>query len=245
LARRLGDGTRLARAAFGLGTEFTTGSVDDLEVSLLEETLAVLGESDSTLRARMLARLAKALQSSPHSEQRTQLGQAAVAMARRLGDPATLAAVLYEHHMATWGRRTWRNGRHHEAHEQVERLAADDFASLPRNHLYLYHLAAMAIACHALDDEPRAARLYPLLQPYADRNVLVARLPLGTLGSASHYLGCWPRPCDAGTTRSPTFRSPWPPTTACVPPPLLERSRLYHVRLLHSKSSDPTGDTPQ
>jgi hypothetical protein len=69
-------------------------------------------------------------------------------------------------------------GRQREAREQVD-----------RNHLYLYYLAAMAIVCHALDDEPRAARLYPLLQPYADRNILVARLPLGTLGSASHYLG--------------------------------------------------------
>ena len=47
----------------------------------------------------------------------------------------------------------------------------------------------LAIACSALGDQPRAARLYELLLPYADRNVLMARLPLGTLGSASHYLG--------------------------------------------------------
>ena len=45
------------------------------------------------------------------------------------------------------------------------------------------------MACSALGDQPRAARLYELLLPYADHNVLVARLPLGTLGSASHYLG--------------------------------------------------------
>jgi hypothetical protein len=61
------------------------------------------GEPDSTLRARVLARLAKTLQSSPDADRRAQLGRAAVAMARRLGDPATLSAVLYEHHMATWG----------------------------------------------------------------------------------------------------------------------------------------------
>jgi tetratricopeptide (TPR) repeat protein len=103
LARRLGDGARLARAAFGLGREFTAGTVDELEVGLLEETLAVLGSADSALRARVLARLAKALASSPDPDRRAQLSRTAVAMARRLGDPATLAAVLYDHHMATWG----------------------------------------------------------------------------------------------------------------------------------------------
>jgi class 3 adenylate cyclase/tetratricopeptide (TPR) repeat protein len=103
LARRMGHGEQLARAAFGLGREFTAGSVDELEVGLLEETLSVLGEADSALRARVLARLAKALQSSPGADRRSRLSQAAVAMARRLGDPPTLAAVLYEHHMATWG----------------------------------------------------------------------------------------------------------------------------------------------
>jgi tetratricopeptide (TPR) repeat protein len=338
LARRTGDGSQLARAAFGLGREFTAGSVDDLEIGLLEEALTVLGEADSALRARVLARLAKALQSAPQPERRAQLSLTAVAMARRLDDPATLAEVLYEHHMATWepdnlkerlavatevvrlaeesgegvtalrgrgfllanqleqgdrpaleagleryeraaralgqlhfawhvplfragqellhgrldeaerlmgealalGQRAhdpvvgiyhtivlvglrweqgrlpeleatlrrfvdrfpanlgWRAtlavllceaGRQDEGREDVERLAADDFAGLPRNHLYLYHLAVLAIACHALGDQRRASRLYELLLPYGDRNVLVARLPLGTLGSVSQHLG--------------------------------------------------------
>jgi len=70
-----------------------------------------------------------------------------------------------------------------------ERLAADDFAGLPRNHLFLYHVAALAIVAHALDDPTRAATLYELLAPYADHNVLVARLPLGTLGSSRQFLG--------------------------------------------------------
>jgi tetratricopeptide (TPR) repeat protein len=103
LARRLGDGRQLAQAAFGLGKEFTAGSVDQLEIDLLEETLTVLGETDSALRARVLARLARALQSAPRPDRRSQLSQTAVAMARRMDVPATLAAVLYERHMATWG----------------------------------------------------------------------------------------------------------------------------------------------
>jgi class 3 adenylate cyclase/tetratricopeptide (TPR) repeat protein len=338
LARRTGDGEQLARAAFGLGVEFTAGTVDELEVRLLEEALAVLGETDSILRARVLGRLAKALQSAPDPRRRAGLSEAAVAMARRIGDPVSLAAVLYDRHMATWapgnlpersaisaevvrlaessgdgvtalrgrgflmanllelgdmaalgreldtyrraaqelgqphfrwhvplfeagqavlagrfddaeelvgealalGRRArdpvvaiyhpivltglrwgqgrlpelertlaefvdrypsnlgWRAtlavllceaGRAGEARAHFERLAANGFTGLPRNHLFLYHASALAIVAHALGDAARASRLYELLAPYADHNVLVARLPLGTLGSARHYLG--------------------------------------------------------
>jgi hypothetical protein len=45
------------------------------------------------------------------------------------------------------------------------------------------------MVAHALGDQDRASRLYELLAPSADHNVLVARLPLGTLGSARQYLG--------------------------------------------------------
>ena len=50
----------------------------------------------------MLGRLAKALQSAPDPDRRSGLSGQAVAMARRIGDPVTLAAVLYDRHMATW-----------------------------------------------------------------------------------------------------------------------------------------------
>jgi class 3 adenylate cyclase/tetratricopeptide (TPR) repeat protein len=338
LAKRTGDGEQLARAAFGLGVEFTAGAVDQLEVRLLEEALAVLGETDSILRARVLGRLAKALQSAPDPDRRAGLSGQAVAMARRIGDPVPLAAVLYDRHMATWapgnleerraiaeevvrlaerggdgpmalrgrgflmadllelgdmaalhreldtyrrtaeqlrqphyrwhaplfqaglevlagrfddaerpaqealalGRRArdpvvaiyhpiiliglrwgqgrlpeleellapivdrypsnlgWRAtlavllceaGRAPEARVHFERLAAGDFTALPRNHLFIYHVAALALVAHALGDAARAATLDELLAPYADHNVLAARLPLGTLGSTRHYLG--------------------------------------------------------
>jgi tetratricopeptide (TPR) repeat protein len=94
-----------------------------------------------------------------------------------LGWRATFAVLLCE------------AGRKQEARVEFERLAADDFAGLPRNHLYLYHLAVLAIVGHSLGDRRRAAGLYELLLPFADRNVLPARLPLGTLGSASQQLG--------------------------------------------------------
>jgi predicted ATPase/class 3 adenylate cyclase len=102
-ARRVQAAESLAQAALGLGVEFVAGLVDDLEVRLLEEALATLPPADSTTRARVLARLAKALQFTPFFDRRAQLSDEAVHMARRLSDPATLAAVLYDRHVAIWG----------------------------------------------------------------------------------------------------------------------------------------------
>jgi hypothetical protein len=103
LAKRIGAPELLARAALGLGLEFTTGTVDPVEVGLLEEILAALGEADSPLRARVLARLARALLFTRQVQRRLALSEQAVGLARRLGDPATLAAVLYGHHLVIWG----------------------------------------------------------------------------------------------------------------------------------------------
>jgi predicted ATPase/DNA-binding NarL/FixJ family response regulator len=103
LARRIGSPEVLARAALGRGLVVTGGMVHPVEVGLLREALAALGEADSRLRARVLARLAKALLYTPQAQRRLQLSEEAVALARRLGDPATLAAVLYDHHLAIWG----------------------------------------------------------------------------------------------------------------------------------------------
>jgi DNA-binding CsgD family transcriptional regulator len=103
LARRIGLPEVLARAALGLGLEFTSGIVDPVEVGLLEDALVALGGAESPLRARVLARLAKALLFTPQAERRLALSTEAVELARRLGEPATLAAVLYDHHLAIWG----------------------------------------------------------------------------------------------------------------------------------------------
>ncbi len=93
----------LAAVALGFAVEFTAGVVDPAEVRLLEQALSSLPADDHPLRARVLARLAKAQLFSPTAARRAELGESAVAMARRLGDPAALAAVLYDHHVALWG----------------------------------------------------------------------------------------------------------------------------------------------
>jgi hypothetical protein len=97
---------RLARAALGFGgRQQRAHLVFDVEVvRLLEEARDALGESDSPLRARILARLAYALYTRPGSHaRRAQLSREAVDMARRIGDPGTLRRVLNDTRWALWG----------------------------------------------------------------------------------------------------------------------------------------------
>jgi class 3 adenylate cyclase len=94
VARTVGGAERLTRAALGHGELYVAGTVDESLNSLLEEALRALGEEESALRARALARLAMGLYFSDSRERMAELSHQAVEMARRLGDPATLAYAL-------------------------------------------------------------------------------------------------------------------------------------------------------
>jgi hypothetical protein len=94
LARQLGDGELLAHAALAAGAVLTLAEVDRDLVALLEEAAAALGDGDSALRARVLARLAAATQPARDPEPPMAMARTAIAMARRVGDPPTLLAVL-------------------------------------------------------------------------------------------------------------------------------------------------------
>jgi AAA ATPase domain len=104
LSRNLNLGDQLARAALGYGGRFVWARAggDPHLIPLLEECLVAIGEDESELRARLLARLAGALRDDPSLEPRESLGKQAVALARRLGDPATLAYALEGLYAALW-----------------------------------------------------------------------------------------------------------------------------------------------
>jgi hypothetical protein len=123
-------------------------------------------------------------------------------------------------------------GRKQEARVEFERLAADDFVGLPRNHLYLYHLAVLAIVGHSLGDRRRAAGLYELLLPFADHNVLPARLPLGTLGSASQHLGLLAATMSRWDEALSHFQAAVQAHERMQALPLLARSRHHYGRAL-------------
>ena len=96
LARSLRMPTAMARAAlgFGGGIYFGAGLIDQRSIELFEEALAVIGDGDGPLRARVLAHLADALTLAAPYERRDALASEAEAMARRLGDDEILADVL-------------------------------------------------------------------------------------------------------------------------------------------------------
>jgi DNA-binding SARP family transcriptional activator len=98
LAERLQLPDQLARAALGYGGRviWEVSRDDARHVALLERALAALGEEDSPVRVRLLARLAAGplRDSSFDRARRVALATDALAMARRLNDEETLAYAL-------------------------------------------------------------------------------------------------------------------------------------------------------
>ncbi len=80
------------------------------------------------------------------------------------------------------------SGREAEARREFEYLATGDFADIPRDAHWLVTLVNLAQTCCFLFDKPRAAVLYDLLLPFADRCVVVST-GLACLGSVARPLG--------------------------------------------------------
>ena len=98
LAERHGLREQLARAALGYGGRiiWEVSRDDEHLVPLLERALTALGDDESELRVRLLARLAggplRDVSFAP--ERKAAVSHEALASARRLDDPATLAYAL-------------------------------------------------------------------------------------------------------------------------------------------------------
>jgi class 3 adenylate cyclase/tetratricopeptide (TPR) repeat protein len=381
VAKRIGAAELLARAALGLGVEFTVGVVDDVEIRLLEEALTALGDADSQLRARVLARLAKALLWTRQEDRRAALSEEAVQAARRVGDPGTLAAVLHDRHMAIWGfanaeerlaitgeeielaercgdrdlavrarasrianllelgdmqaleteiarhdqethqlrqlQYRWHipllrasqaaiAGRFAEAEQlaeeglavgrrahhqgvllfhlgavmairfgqgrfpevlevlretdqrypslavwrcsmayalveatydnqalvEFERQVKDEFASVPRDHLWASCMAFLGLTCAALHDADRAAKLYELLLPYARYNQRMTRIGIGSLGPIAHYLGLLAATMARWDAAADHFQAAMQMSTHMAAPVFLANSRYHYAQTL-------------
>jgi class 3 adenylate cyclase len=104
LARKRRDGIALARAALlnNRGFWSATGTVDVERVAALDAALGLGDPIDSPWRARVLANLAVELHYSDERDRRLVLSDEALAMARRLGDRATLAEVILARCSAIW-----------------------------------------------------------------------------------------------------------------------------------------------
>jgi len=96
LARELGSAELLAEAALANFRGFwsTSGSVDEERIDELQAAREALGDADSPVTARILATTAVELGYGEDEAERKALADAALDMARRLDQPATLAYLL-------------------------------------------------------------------------------------------------------------------------------------------------------
>jgi DNA-binding SARP family transcriptional activator/tetratricopeptide (TPR) repeat protein len=96
LARERGDAGALIRAALATASGAQTASLllDPDRVAVLEAALPFVPESDLDTRARLLATLSAELHWDPDERRRAALSDEALDLARRAGNPATLAHVL-------------------------------------------------------------------------------------------------------------------------------------------------------
>lgn len=105
IARRIQSPEYLARAALGYGGRFVWEAArgDAHLRPLLEEALDALEEKDDDLSVRVMARLAAGpLRDTPDRGTRDELSRRAVEIARRLGNPVTLAYALDGRYAAIW-----------------------------------------------------------------------------------------------------------------------------------------------
>jgi len=79
-------------------------------------------------------------------------------------------------------------GRTEEARRGLESVAGNDFADIPRDLLYVYSMSRLCDVVSFLGDARRAAILYDLVLPYADRCAIGGN-SIACLGSVSRPLG--------------------------------------------------------
>ena len=105
LAQKRREPDQLARAALAYAgpVRFETApAVTGPLIDLLERALEALGDGESALRARVMARLATALAFSDPARRRPELALQALYLVRRVGDRSELADVLASSHHARW-----------------------------------------------------------------------------------------------------------------------------------------------
>jgi tetratricopeptide (TPR) repeat protein len=79
-------------------------------------------------------------------------------------------------------------GLEEEARRHFAIVARDDFASIPRDGSWFIAVSQLVDVCARLHDAERAASLYALLLPYADR-LMIVNSALSCSGAGSHFLG--------------------------------------------------------
>ena len=119
------------------------------------------------------------------------------------------------------------------AREAYEALAADDFARIARDGMWLTNIAFAAEVCARLGDRARAAALYRLLEPYAGRNV-VTGTNIACFGAVDRYRGMLAALAGDDALAGPHFAAAAALDQRGGGSPWLAHSRLEWARWLSS-----------
>jgi ATP/maltotriose-dependent transcriptional regulator MalT len=82
----------------------------------------------------------------------------------------------------------WELGRPVQAKAALDQLAAHVFVDVDRDHWWLTNMALLGELCALIEDTDRAAIVFEMLHPHADRHVSVGAMRR-CYGSAAYYLG--------------------------------------------------------
>jgi hypothetical protein len=182
LAGELGDSARAARALLAdhRGMPATIGATDAERVRAIEVALEAMGDEPRVERALLTSELALALTYAAGSyERRRALVEDAVAMARTLSSPRTLATCLQNYWVSIWAPGTI--GSRHRAYDELDELG--ELIDDPVWHaLAQPHRIVQAVECCDID---RAWRLADAFEPMAED----LGLPLVKWMAAFHRAG--------------------------------------------------------
>ena len=103
LARALGSGERLARAAYWYNARAIAGTVNPVGIALCEEALAAFEEDVPALRALVMATLARERAFGGEGIAAEPLSREALELAQSTDDPDVVAAALIARYYALWG----------------------------------------------------------------------------------------------------------------------------------------------
>ncbi len=130
-------------------------------------------------------------------------------------------------------------GKEAEAREVYERLAADDFASIPMDGGWLTAMNRLATIAAYLKDKSRATVLYDMLLPYRNRNIVIANAVICD-GSASRPLGMLATVLERWGEAEELFQEAVEMNTRIGARPNLARTQYEHAVMLLAR--DEPGD---
>jgi tetratricopeptide (TPR) repeat protein len=122
-------------------------------------------------------------------------------------------------------------GHEEEAREEMDRLATHDFADLPKYFLTLTELIFPSELAVAFGDRRRAALLYDLLHPYADR-VFVLAHHAAAFGAVTQWLGMLATTMQRWDSAADHFEAALETNARIGARPFLARSQHEYTRML-------------